>query len=154
MLWQYWNKVVFTLNAQHAAAGKKGYAGQDIGLRYDPAKQLLEMQATSADPGLVITGIPFTRDKLYMAYVEIESERDTQLQLYYATVDPTVPVPDQSNVETHPIKTGSNTLYIPLFSGNLGSTLKLDPGTVPGKYRLHKFQIREVDPSSLQQTKE
>ncbi len=56
-------------------------------------------------------------------------------------------------IDWRTIEKGKNILYIPLFRGDIGNRLRFDPGGKSGLYRLRKFEIREVDSSSLKKIK-
>ena len=84
-----------------------------------------------------------------MLLVEINSPENTQLQIFYSSQDPAINFPDKNHLQTYNIKKGSNVLYIPMFSGNLGDRLRFDPGNKAGMYLLKKFEIRKVEPTSL-----
>ncbi len=88
-----------------------------------------------------------------MVHVEIDSQENTQLQIFYSSKDPSKGYPNEKYSVKHKIRKGSNDVYIPLFTGGLGDRIRFDPGSKSGRYRLKKFTIREVDPSSFKQVK-
>lgn len=152
-LFPQWKKSVFTLDAILAATNAEGYMANNMQLKYNKTEDSLIIQAITDDPGLFINNIAFNKGRLYMLLVEIDSPENTWLQIFSSSPDPAKQFPDEQLSTIYSIRKGSNILYIPLFSGNLGNRLRFDPGNSRGLYALKKFTIKEVDPSSLKQIK-
>jgi hypothetical protein len=148
-----WKKIVFALDADRAAGDTQRYTRHNLQLEYSKTEDSLVMQAVTDDPGLTIGNIPFTKNRLYMLHLEIDSPENTQLQIFYSSLDPAEKFPEQKHSEVYNVRRGANILYIPLFSGNLGDRLRIDPGNRSGRYALKTCAIREVDPSSLKPVK-
>ncbi len=150
---KYWKKTIFTLNAKRAAGNSRQYTVHHATLDYNRSKKSLDIHAKTRDPILHIENIPFKKHKLYMLHVELVSPQPTKLQVFYSHQNPKKKFPDPKHSLTHKVRKGKNILYIPLFTGSMGSRLRFDPGGTTGLYRLKKFEIREVDPVSFKHVK-
>ena len=145
---QDWKEVVFSLDVK--SAGNTGkYTSQNIRMEKSPSGDHFKIHATANNPNLSFDNIPFAKNHLYMLLVEIDSPENTQLQIFYSSQDPAIKFPDKNHLQTYTIRKGSNILYIPLFTGNLGDRLRFDPGSKAGIYLLKKFEIRKVEPTSF-----
>ncbi|MBU0962082.1 MAG: hypothetical protein KKH60_11150 [Proteobacteria bacterium] len=148
-----WKKILFSVDAKQAANDLRQVTSHNVQLTQDTTDNSLVLQATTNDPIMYIDTIPFEKGKLYVLHVELESPENSQLQVFPSNQDPSTPFPDKKYSATYKTRKGSNVFYIPLFSGNMGNRLRFDPGEKSGLYRLRKFEIRELDPSSFKEVK-
>lgn len=95
--------------------------------------------------------------KLYMEYfkgaelskkhliinISITAPADTELELFYGTIDSKLEYPFNAKQKVkYPLSTGENDIYVEVSDMSVINKLRLDPGNVPGKYVLHKFEVR------------
>lgn len=148
-----WKKVIFSMDPKEVADNASNYESRNLLLNHNSSDESLEMQATTDAPNMYLNNIPFQKDKLYVLHVEIESQENSQLQIFYSSLDPAIEFPNEKHSEIYRTQKGSNVFYIPLFSANMGTSLRFDPGSKSGLYRLKAFEIREVDPFSFKELK-
>jgi 2-polyprenyl-3-methyl-5-hydroxy-6-metoxy-1,4-benzoquinol methylase len=121
-------------------------AGSDTDLLV-PANQVsiargvdhLRLQATGHDPYLYLPPLDAPLQRAIMR-IDIDAPGHSILQVFHATSEQ----PDYAEERSTcvPIYRGRNTVLVELPAGVVGR-LRLDPGEMPGEYRLHRIELRQ-----------
>jgi hypothetical protein len=105
-----------------------------------PGDDHIALRSSGRDPYLYLPSID-PSGLGSMMRVEIESPGHTAVQVYYGTADE--PGYSEQRSVRVPSYRGRNTVYIDLPAEACGR-LRLDPGDLPGEYRLHRLEIRSL----------
>jgi hypothetical protein len=108
----------------------------------------LELDATGGDPGIFLRFNGLKPEPVILR-VDMESPEETKMQVFYK--------PDASsgyseaNSMWFSLKKGANTIYVPLEKPWMISNLRIDPGTVKGRYVLNRLEVRTLpgEPTDL-----
>jgi S-adenosylmethionine-dependent methyltransferase len=103
-----------------------------------PGADHVALRSSGRDPYLYLPPMGPSRVGSMMR-VEIESPGHTAVQVYYGTADD--PGYSEHRSVRVPSYRGRNTVYLDLPAEASGR-LRLDPGDLPGEYRLHRLEIR------------
>jgi len=130
------NDVIFSI--------KNSDARKDV--TYNPYLKLhegesgLSFEVIGDDPQLYLPPVDFKNDGSYLMRVVIDSSVDTTLTLFYQTTKEKKYTAEH-NVNRK-IKTGRNTVYLPLLFLDLDGRLRLDPECSKGEFHIEDIEIR------------
>jgi len=100
----------------------------------------LRLRSSGEDPCVELPSFSYPANSQLVIKIDMTSEEDTTLQVYYMTSDSRQY--SESLSISRSIKKGRNVLFIPLMRTDLHGRLRLDPGKAPGDYVLHSVEIR------------
>ena len=104
------------------------------------ADGLVRLTASDDDPRVFLPPFDFPEHARLMLRVDITAPADTVVQVFFATVD------EPGYSETHSVraalKKGRNRVSLELPQLDFAGRLRFDPGTLPGDYTLHSFELR------------
>lgn len=106
----------------------------------------LIMHATDIDPSICFSEIDIPKGPLILRIV-IESPIDTVLQMYFKSAEENDYCEEKSRKSL--LKQGINTVFLSLDDRVAEGVFRLDPGSVPGAYRLLSLEIRRDEVESL-----
>jgi glycerophosphoryl diester phosphodiesterase len=103
----------------------------------DPDK--LQISVTGNDPYLIF---PLLRDpqRELQVYIQLEVPDDTVVELFYTTRSQPEFVPEL--VVSERVVKGSNEIVFSLDESDRINRLRLDPGIIPGNYRIERLEVR------------
>lgn len=112
----------------------------ELRLVHENGEPALEIVAVSFDPAVAIPlpDRPDLGDVLLR--LTVDSPAATELKVLYLTAEDTVYRPPHSR--SHPLRQGRNTVIVELRDEEIRGPLRLDPGTVPGRYVLQGIELR------------
>ncbi len=139
--WSKW-KLVFALDLEKAAEG--AYRNSNLEMQFRKERGDLLLKATSDDPMLYLPKMEMQPDTLYLGRAVLESEHDTELQIFYSVAGAEEQFPSDESHISFSLQKGMNVLYMPLFSMNMAGRIRIDPARKPGKYELQELQVREL----------
>jgi hypothetical protein len=100
----------------------------------------LRLTATDDDPRIILPPLDFPEHARPMLRVDITAPADTVLQVFFATAD--APGYCEAHSLVAPLRKGRNRVCLELPALDLVGRLRFDPGTTPGEYTLHSFELR------------
>ncbi len=112
--WNLWSKSVFILDLKDTSRGK--YPFDHMSLKYEDAEDELQIEAMTNDPVFFLPTVPLKNNRLYLAKIEITSDRNAILQLFYSETKENSIFPSENLSLTSQLSKGQNTVYLPLFS--------------------------------------
>lgn len=139
--YEKWDELIFRLDRDNISA-LSGLKIRDTVNGVDTEEDAIGLHATGRDPQLYMEAVPFAAEKLYLLKIDIASPADTQLQIFSSRRGEEDLYPSEALSVVFPLHKGDNTVYMPLFSGNMGKKIRLDPGMEPGEYLIKRFEIR------------
>lgn len=98
----------------------------------------IEFTSSGYDPIIILPEI-FISNKIEEIVIELTSEVETTLELFYKTIF--IQEYCESNVIRKPLKPGRNKVSLVLPSNDIYGRLRLDPGCHPGNYILHNIRL-------------
>jgi protein-L-isoaspartate O-methyltransferase len=137
-LFQEFGELASPLLVVSAGAEGRLKATHQVGI--SPASNHVLLQSTGEDPIVLLPAFDAVAPGPLMMMVDIVVPDHTLLQVFYATPD----APDYAEERSvrEPVNRGRNLVFLELPAGVMGR-LRLDPGNVPGEYRLHHLEVRE-----------
>lgn len=141
---------VYVLDTAMLSKGREGRKYFNAALQENQARDQLHITAKNNDPHIYLPDIPFRPDRLYILRIEITAPAETYLQLFFSRKGAEDAFPAEQNSGRYRLKKGSNVLFIPLLSGDLGKRLRLDPGMKAGTYVLKDFEVRHIEPEAIE----
>ncbi len=97
-----------------------------------------KVRATAGDPQLYFD-LPQDPNGTLNIYCEITTPFDTELKLFYQTSDRRN-FNEEKKLVQH-LRKGRNSFYLRIYDQNVLKTLRLDPGEVPGDYRIDRLTV-------------
>jgi phosphoglycerol transferase len=122
--------------------------GMDAGIEgntevtLSPSPEGLVVQASGADPNLLLPACIYPPHTKLEVHIELTSPADTVLELFYKTRG--TPAYTEKQTVSQPLSKGRNVVDLKVTEPNLMDRLRLDPGTVPGRYILHAVEVRAL----------
>jgi hypothetical protein len=104
--------------------------------------RVLKLHAAGDDPIVQLPAFSYPSTKHLLVKIDITSQKDTVLQLFYMTNNTTEY--SESKSVSQPINKGRNVLYIPLRYTDISGKIRLDPGKVTGDYLIHSIEVRAI----------
>ena len=135
------------------ADGDRGFAdlaaGLNVVLEPEAASGVLVVEAGSVDPQITFPQLDLRGAHRLGVAVALTSPVETEIQLFYRTdSEPRFFV---RQMRSRHLTAGDNQLFFEIESAEPIRALRLDPGRLPGRYRLRSLEIRgdgsHVDPS-------
>ena len=105
----------------------------------DQTNGIIEAEATGSDPYIVFSPLPGPAEAPQI-YLDVDSPDDTLLEIFYTTREE--PMFAASRRVSQRVTAGNNKVVIPISNASVITRLRLDPGTVPGTYRIRNFEVR------------
>ncbi|HSA45616.1 MAG TPA: class I SAM-dependent methyltransferase [Candidatus Competibacteraceae bacterium] len=107
-------------------------------LNIEPDHDIIRFKATGYDPCFYLPPVEPLPKKALMK-IEMDAPGHSTLQVFHVTTD----APDYTEGKSSrvPIYRGRNTLIVELPPGVTGH-LRIDPGEIPGEYRIYHIEIR------------
>lgn len=105
------------------------------------SEEPLEIRAVNDDPMMTIEAAAEYSDAPGAVLVDITAPTETVLQVFYGSA------PEHFSNQTSayaPIYAGRNLVVLEIPSGS--TALRLDPGTHPGRYIIHRLEVRAITP--------
>ncbi len=99
----------------------------------------LEIAASGSDPYIVFPPIPDATGEIGI-YIELEVPDSSVLEIFYTTRAEPDYATDRRIAER--VEAGENRVAIGLNESSPVTQLRLDPGTIPGIYRIRRFEVR------------
>ena len=98
--------------------------------------------STGSDPRLLLPAFAVRPTSEYLVKLDLVAPTDTKVQVFYLTKKGEIYSGDRSH--SVPLSEGENTIYVRFDDQRLYGRLRLDPGTLPGKYLLKDMEVREA----------
>ncbi len=119
--------------------GDKAYVHSPFA-RVTAAEDGLRILSEKEYPSLIFTSKKSSGSNPYVVRIELNSEHDTELLLYYTSEEHPEFSPEQ--IIKRPVKKGDNDIYFRLPHAAPSGILQFFPGKPPGTYTLHSFTIK------------
>jgi hypothetical protein len=102
----------------------------------------LVLHSGGNDPYLLLPEFPLQNGYWHIVRLKIDSPDHTQLQIYYLNA-PGSHYNDEDTLIAN-LSPGDNEVYLKIWGTNTSGALRLDPGTVKGRYRLKELEVRSM----------
>jgi glycerophosphoryl diester phosphodiesterase len=99
----------------------------------------LEFDATGNDPSLVFPALVAPRNEMEI-FLQLEAPDSSRLEIFYATQ--AQPNYSESRKVSESLLRGGNEFVMAIYDASPITRIRLDPGTVPGAYRILRLEIR------------
>ncbi|MCX7087636.1 MAG: hypothetical protein NTV00_06220 [Methylococcales bacterium] len=103
----------------------------------------LIIDVSNTDPMLTLSFNQNHPNAQFLLKIAIEAPETTEMQLFYAQLHSAPQFTDQRSKKRLLAK-GMNTLLIPISITNFNGQLRLDPGSVKGRYIIHTLEIKAL----------
>lgn len=143
-LLQQYEKTVdvrLALSAQHRASLKA-----NVPLSVEPANDALLLRTPHVDPRIILPTFSVPPGTMPVCRIDLTTPAPTTLTLFYLTNKTRAYIAKLSI--SRKLRAGRQQVYIPLTDQEFSGALRLDPGTVAGKYAIHGIEVRAFLPEN------
>lgn len=109
-----------------------------------PEADSLVVKSTGDDPQITLPAVKLVNPSQFAAIVEITTPVDTAVQLFYGSEGS--PGFTADRVASVNVKAGRSRVLFEINAPSLAGAFRFDPGTAPGTYIIHEFELFSSEP--------